>query len=250
MDIRPDLSVCVLATESRPEILDRFLSSIFEMDDHLSMEIVILCGNETEKTSLESVKQFDKVKLIGMAKKSSLVSAMNQAVQISDGRYISLWCQDTVVESNCLLHLVEFLDAHPDVGIIAPELSSNNEMLPVARSFPSLFDLFSSSDMPGKTISVCDKKENIKVEWLTGPGLIINRHLIEEVGVLSERFPYYWTLEYCLRAVRRGWHIYYCQQVRAICSTERWNEDRKNRLLQLQEKIALALLLTMHRFRP
>jgi GT2 family glycosyltransferase len=250
MNIRPDLSVCILPTISHPEILDTFLSSLLQMDDHLAIEIVILGGNGVEKASLQSLQKLDFVKLVDVGKQCSFVAAANQALHISDGRYISLWYKTSHVAADCLVRLVDFLDEFPDAGIVAPALLNASEKQPVARVFPSLWELFHDADMPGKSFPEKEMATNKQVEWLSGPGLTINRHMIEEIGALSDRFPCYWTMEYCLRASRFGWRVYYCQQAQAVGFIENWSDQGHNRLARLQEKIALALLIMMHRFRP
>ena len=249
MKIRPDLSVCIHSKVKNPKILDLFLSSLLTIDDHLSLEIVILGRNKAEKTFLDAVKQFKQVRVVDLGEKYSLAEAMSQAMQVSDGRYISMWNLDIVVTQDCLMRLVEFLDANPTVGIAAPSLYDGDKIQAVAHALPSLRELFGRTDNTGSFASGNRMNDHIKVDWLTGPGLVINRYMVEEIGVVSRRYPFYWSLEYCLRAAKYGWHIYYCPQARAMGSIENWSEQGHNRLTLLQEQIALILLILLHRFR-
>jgi hypothetical protein len=46
------------------------------------------------------------------------------------------------------------------------------------------------------------------VDWVSGCALLARREMIEQVGVLDERFFYYWEeTEWCLRARRSGWLV-------------------------------------------
>ncbi|MCK4746522.1 MAG: glycosyltransferase, partial [Bacteroidales bacterium] len=94
MNITPDLSVCVAPTANRPEILERFLSSVSQTDDYLSMEIIVVDRYSIEKSSLEVIKKFSTVNLVEIDAGSSLASAFGEAMAISNGRYISLWSDD------------------------------------------------------------------------------------------------------------------------------------------------------------
>jgi hypothetical protein len=46
------------------------------------------------------------------------------------------------------------------------------------------------------------------VEWISGCAIMVRRQLIEQVGMIDERFFYYWEeTEWCIRARKAGWRI-------------------------------------------
>ena len=50
--------------------------------------------------------------------------------------------------------------------------------------------------------------EPYQVGWISGCGILLRRRLIEQIGMLDERFFIYWEeTEWCLRAGKNGWKI-------------------------------------------
>jgi len=47
-----------------------------------------------------------------------------------------------------------------------------------------------------------------QVDWISGCAILVRRQVIEQIGMLDERFFYYWEeTEWCLRARKLGWRI-------------------------------------------
>lgn len=251
MNITPDLSICVATTSNRPEVLERFLSSVSETDDHLSMEIVVVDRYSVEKSSLEVIRKFSTVNLVEIDAGCSLASAFGEAMSISNGRYVSLWSDDILVGIDSLVRLVEFLDENPDAGVVAPGMKNGiGESLPVARAFPSLRDVMGSDPVPGLPMPGRNDDGSGEPEWLLGPPMIINRCLFDEIGGISGQFPQYWHLEYCLRAARAGWHMLFCHDAQVKGSFDSFrHKNHINRLSLLQEKIAIAFMIVAERLR-
>lgn len=250
MNVIPDLSVCVATTANRPDILERFLDSVRRMDDHLSIEVIIVDRYGQEKSSLPAVKSFGSVKLVDADAGCSLPFVLDHAMGISTGRYISLWSDTVVLEPESLVRLVAFLDEHPDTGVVAPAMwTAAGDFQSVARAFPSLLELSSSSSVPGPPMTMPGEGGNTEPEWFSGPGLTVNRFLLEETGGLSEKFLCYWPLEYCLRAAGAGWHLQYCHEARIIGAQNSWPVERMGRLSLYQAKMAVALMIVRHRLR-
>jgi N-acetylglucosaminyl-diphospho-decaprenol L-rhamnosyltransferase len=251
MNIVPDLSICVATTSKRPEVLERFLSSVSQTDDHLSMEIIVVDRYSVAKSSLEVIRKFSTVNLVEIDAGCSLASAFGQAMSISNGRYVSLWSDDIIVGIDSLVRLVEFLDENPDAGVVAPRMKNEiGEILPVARALPSLRDVMGSKPVLGLPVSERNDQGSGESEWLLGPPMIINRCLFDEIGGISGQFPQYWHLEYCLRAARAGWHMLFCHDAQVKSSYDSFRcKNYISRLSLLQEKIAIAFMIVAQRLR-
>ena len=47
------------------------------------------------------------------------------------------------------------------------------------------------------------------VDWISGCAILVKRQVIEQIGMLDERFFYYWDeIDWCLRARKQGWENY------------------------------------------
>jgi GT2 family glycosyltransferase len=54
-----------------------------------------------------------------------------------------------------------------------------------------------------------------EVDWISGCAILVRREVIKQVGMLDERFFYYWEeTEWCLRARESGWRIMQVPQAR------------------------------------
>jgi len=54
-----------------------------------------------------------------------------------------------------------------------------------------------------------------QVEWISGCAILVRREVVEQVGMLDERFFYYFEeTEWCLRARKRGWLVLHVPQAR------------------------------------
>ena len=54
-----------------------------------------------------------------------------------------------------------------------------------------------------------------EVDWISGCGILVRREVIDQVGMLDERFFYYWEeTEWCVRAREAGWRIVHVPQAK------------------------------------
>jgi GT2 family glycosyltransferase len=62
-----------------------------------------------------------------------------------------------------------------------------------------------------------DHREVADVDWLSGAVLMVRKKTIEEIGLLDEQFfAYQEDTDYCFRAKRAGWQIYYYPHAQII----------------------------------
>ena len=133
--------------------------------------------------------------------------------------YIMLLNPDTVASPGAIRSLVDFMDAHPDVGIAGSQLKNANGSAECsAHTFPSpLSELDEAARLgmlsrllhryvvtpPSQTVAhSCD--------WVSGASMIIRRQVIEDIGLMDEGyFLYFEEVDYCLRANRVGWQCWH-----------------------------------------
>jgi hypothetical protein len=61
----------------------------------------------------------------------------------------------------------------------------------------------------GQNEKDCGQYDQVRaVDWISGCALLIKRQVVEQIGMLDERFFYYWEeTDWCLRASEQGWRI-------------------------------------------
>lgn len=133
--------------------------------------------------------------------------------------YFYLLNSDAFPDEGCVRELVDFLDAHPDVGI-AGSYVHGPEPIPhkTAFRFPTVWSELESSLGVGVVSRVLRPwvvalplpETSQRVGWLAGASMMIRRAVVEDIGLMDDEFfLYFEETDFCLRAHRAGWPTYY-----------------------------------------
>ncbi|WP_243664828.1 glycosyltransferase family 2 protein [Rhodothermus marinus] len=133
-----DLSVIIVNYNVR-DLLEQALRSVFRAADGLELEVFVVDNNSVDG-SVEMVRaHFPEVHLIANTENVGFSRANNQAIRRARGRYLLLLNPDTIVQEDTLRAMVDFLDAHPEVGAAGCKiLNPDGSFAPESRrSFPT-----------------------------------------------------------------------------------------------------------------
>jgi GT2 family glycosyltransferase len=136
---------------------------------------------------------------------------------------------DTVVQGDALDRMLAYLDAHPGVGVVGPQLRYGDGTLQSSRRrFPTLASaLFESTPLawhwPDNPWSRWYHMDDIppgqpqEVDWVVGAALLIRQEALSQVGSLDEGyFMYSEELDWCRRATCAGWRIAYLPAAQVV----------------------------------
>lgn len=221
-----DLSV-VIVSWNVCDLLRHCLRSITPRQ--LSLEIIVV-DNASSDGSVAMVRaEFPHVHLFANDKNRGFTAANNQALAKSQGRYLLLLNPDTEVEDIALPTMVAYMDQHPGVGALGPQLRYPDGRLQSSRRrFPSLATALVESTVvqewsPDNRILrryyMADTPDDAtqEVDWVVGACLLVRREVYEQVGGLDEEFfMYSEELEWCRRIKNAGWSIVYLPTVTVI----------------------------------
>ena len=133
--------------------------------------------------------------------------------------YILLLNSDTQVRPGALKALVDYLEAHPTVGIVGSAMENpDGSIWGTAFRFPSIFSEIEGGLRLGLVSKLLahwvvaqpmgDRPQPI--DWLPGASMMIRREVFESVGLMDEAyFLYYEETDFCLQAQRAGWPCWY-----------------------------------------
>jgi GT2 family glycosyltransferase len=186
--------------------------------------------NASSDGSAAMVRQhFPQVRLIANESNLGFTHGNNQGIAASQGRYVLLLNPDTAVIGEAVATLLAFLEAHPDVGVVGPQLRyPDGSIQPSRRRFPTLATAFVESTVlqplfVGSSLLrryyVADQPDNVTqdVDWLVGACLLVRREAIEQAGPLDEGFfMYSEELDWCRRIKQAGWRIVYLPAAQVI----------------------------------
>jgi GT2 family glycosyltransferase len=194
----------------------------------LTTEIVVV-DNASSDGSVEMVRaEFPAVRLIANQTNRGYTGGNNDGIAAATGRYVMILNPDTRVLNDALAAMVAYADAHPDVGIVGPQLlNPDGSVQSSRRRFPTLMTgLFESTwlqplaprdvlrryyvlDQPDDTIQ--------EVDWLFGACFLVRRQVIQQVDVLDEGFfMYSEEMDWCRRIRQAGWKVVYLPEAQVI----------------------------------
>jgi len=228
-----ELSIVVVSWNVR-DLLRRCLLSMSPDSPPLTghhapgIEIIVVDNGSTDG-SVEMVRaEFPTVRLIANTDNRGFPAANNQGIAAARGRYVFLLNPDTEVIGDALATMVTFADAHPDVGVVGPQLlNPDGSVQSSRRRFPTLATAFFESTWlepyaPRSLLrryhmldTPCDAMQD--VDWVTGAALMARREAIQQVGLMDEGFfMYSEELDWCRRFREAGWRVVYLPSARII----------------------------------
>jgi GT2 family glycosyltransferase/lipopolysaccharide/colanic/teichoic acid biosynthesis glycosyltransferase len=218
----PQLSVIIVSYNVK-EFLQQTLISLQKALGAFSYEIFVV-DNASDDGSAKLVHEhFSKVKLIRNRENLGFARANNLALKKAKGDYIVLINPDTIAQEDTFHRLIEFMEKTPDAGMVGCKILNPDGSLQLAcrRSFPTpwvaltrligLSYLFPKSKLFGKyNLTYLPEDAICPVDAISGSFMMLRRQAFEQIGLLDESFFMYGEdLDWCLRAGKAGWKIYY-----------------------------------------
>lgn len=189
----------------------------------LSSEIIVVDNNSVDGSCQMVTEKFPEVLLIGNQKNAGFSKANNQAIRISKGEYVLLLNPDTVVDEDCFLKIVEFMDQTPDAGGLGVKMiDGKGRYLPESKrglptpevAFWKMFGfskLFPHSKRFGRYhLGYLDNNQTHEVEVLAGAFMLLRHKTLDQVGLLDEDyFMYGEDIDLSYRITQSGFKNYY-----------------------------------------
>jgi GT2 family glycosyltransferase len=140
--------------------------------------------------------------------------------------YLWLLNPDTVVRPGALNGLLQFMEAHPEVGIAGSRLEDpDGTAQRSAFRFPGIASEFERGMRLGVLSKLLRRYQVAPVvrdqahptDWVSGASMMVRREVLESVGLLDDRyFLYFEETDFCLQARRAGWDCWYVPQSRVV----------------------------------
>ncbi len=220
------LSVLIVNWNVR-ELLRECLRSIERGRGDLEVEVIVVDSASSDGSAAMVAAEFPWVTLLPQGENVGFPRGNNIALAHARGDYLLLLNPDTVVLGDALPALVAYLQAHPDVGVVGPQLlNPDGSVQSSRRRFPTLATGFLESTWleglaPGvlRRYYALDLPDDAPadVDWLTGACLMAPRAVYARVGGLDEGyFMYSEELDWCRRIVAAGWRVVYYPAARVV----------------------------------
>lgn len=218
-----EISVIIVNWNTK-SFLIHCLRSVFHALEQTEVEIFVVDNGSTDGSAETVRAEFPQVILVQNPKNLGFARANNQALNISRGEYILLLNPDTKVKKGAIETLVAFMENHPEIGVVGPQLlhhdgSKQNSI----ANFPSLVtELLNKSLLrwvfprlfPGKERGFIDP---IEVDSVIGACMMVRREALQQVGLLDEDyFLFLEETDWCYRMKKAGWKVYHVPKAEVI----------------------------------
>lgn len=185
---------------------------------HLQVETIVIdnASQDNSVTILEN--NYPWIDLITNTENVGFARANNQGIRVSQGQNIMLLNPDTIVKTQTIQTLIDFLKQYPAAGVVGPlTLNPDQSLQTSAYPRPTLFreawrlfhfDMF--YPIGSYRMSAWNCQHPRQVDSLLGACLVIRRQILDEVGLLDEDyFMYSEEIDLCARIQRAGWDLYW-----------------------------------------
>lgn len=258
-----DLSICIVNWNTK-DYLQKCLNSIYENAKDINFEIIIVDNASTDDSVKMVKREFPEVILIENKENLGFNAANNQGIKKSRGRYILLLNPDTIVLSNALNEMVQFMDGNENAGVLGCKILNPDKTVHFYfRKDPTLKkeiiklllpERFTLEEMRTKPQ---DYETVHEVDILSGCCIMVRKEVFNKIGVLDEKFFMYCDdVDLCYRVRKNNWKIFYIPSAQIIhygkqstnqCKTEMVIESYKS-TYKLLEKIYGRLTAYLFKF--
>jgi len=221
----PRISI-VIVTWNSQDYIHPCLDSLFPQDQDLE---VIAIDNGSRDSTLNALREYGiRIKVVENQSNLGFARAVNQGLKLAAGEYILLLNPDTVLTPGALQIMAGFLNEHPQVWALGPQLlNPDGSVQRSCRQFPDgrimfyeftgLSKLFPKNKIFGRwRMGYFDHQTPAQVDQPMGACLMIREEVLEKVGLLDEEnFPMFFNeVDWCLRIRRAGGQLYFLPQAK------------------------------------
>ena len=211
----------------------------------------IVLDNHSTDGSIEAISSaYPQVQVIELNENQGYAGnnnvGINAAIQ-QGADWVFVLNEDTILDRECLSHLVDVGRSDPTIGVIGPMVYHYDEPGIIQSAGGTLSDKWEGNHL-GKNVADIGQFPNPhQVDWISGCAIMVRRAVIEQVGPIDARFFYYWEeTEWCVRASRAGWKIMHVPGAKLWHKGVQRNYQPKPSLLYYDTRNHL-LLLAKHR---
>jgi len=165
-------------------------------------------------------------------------AGVNRAFRQSQGEIVMIANPDVRMTAGTFDGAVDYLNAHPEVGIVLPLLRypSGEVQYSVRRFYTWWIVLYARSPLRMLNYRPAffrhyhyedlDRTAPVPVDWGLGAAMFLRREDCGEDGICDERFfLYFEDVDLCYRMWQRGQSVMYCPQIECIHAHRRFSRN-------------------------
>jgi len=218
-----DLSIALVNWNNR-DYLKQCLQSIEAARLPVVYEVVVADNGSTDGSLEMLAAHFPYVKVVQNGKNVGVARGNNECIRNSSGRFIWVLNNDTLVNRDSVVAMIEFLEDTPGAAAVGGCLLNPDGTLQYAFcSFPTLVEEFLIVSHIGKRLNpyfpshMGTGSVAQEVDWISSASILVRRTAIESIGLVDEDyFIYSDETDWQYRLAKAGWKVYFLPNVTTI----------------------------------
>jgi GT2 family glycosyltransferase len=223
------LAVSIINFRTGGMTIDCVRSVLADIGDLAAQVIVV--DNDSRDGSAEEIAAWiaaqpagTPVCLVRSATNSGFSGGHNQGIAAVPAEYCLVLNSDAVLRPGFLKTILAAADAHPQAGLIAPQIETDDGAVQVScfRFHSPFSELIRGAGSGPVTrllarhvVALPPPVDPSQIEWASFACILLRGEMVRRIGPMDEGyFLYFEDAEYCLRARRAGWGI--VQEPRAV----------------------------------
>lgn len=198
------------------------IESVLSRPLPFASEIIVVDNASRDDSVFHLRSDFPEITVIANQTNLGLAGATNLGLKQAKGEYFLLLNPDIVVLDQSIEKMSDYLDTHPDIGMLGPKLISPNGALQFScyRFYRPSTIIYRRTAL-GRTargraevrrflMKDFDHQTIADVDWLMGACLMVRAKTYQLIGGMDERFfLYFEDVDWCRRAWVNGWRVAY-----------------------------------------
>ncbi len=242
----PKVTGCIV-TFNNMRTIDKAVGSLLEKTK-IPFKLYAVDNCSTDGTPQHISEKYPQVEVIYNSANTGFGAGHNKIIDLIDSEYHAIINPDIIIRDDVLAKMVEYMDSHPDIGMLSPCIRFPDGRYQVlGKRSPRIKYLIASrmrGDKPGKVLSEYamldkDPETAFDIENATGCFMLIRTSLFKEIGGFDERyFMYFEDCDLSREVTKRSRLVYYPEAV--VCH-EWGRESKKNnklRIIQIKSMIS------------
>ena len=238
-----DLSITICSWNTVDD-LQACLASLTAIRDEAHFEVIVVDNNSEDGSPTMVENEFTWVRLEKMSQNLGFVGGQNYAAEHRKGRHVLPLNSDTVVHPGAIRGLLDYLEAHSEVGVVAPKLLNPDGSLQFScRRFPNPLAALFRNTLLGRLFPNNRYTKDYlmqdwnhdgprEVDWVSGAALLVRDSYVDENGLFDPDFVMFCEdVDLCFQTWRKGKKVIYLPEFQITHAIGRSTDKAPNRMI-------------------